>query len=107
MTIGDPNAFPQLFCNYESSPVDSRDEGNRILLTQEAGEFLSTILEQLADFPSPQRGALLLSGDSGVDNLHFLHHLETLLGDPEHPSWPPLLQYLNLGDEIRPRIPES
>jgi hypothetical protein len=104
MITGDPCAFPQFSCRHDSSLVDSCGEGIRIPFTAEAGEFLSTILEQLADFPSPQRGALLLSGDLGVDNLHLLHYLERILANPEHPAWNALLQCLNLRDEARPKV---
>jgi hypothetical protein len=105
MIIGDPCAFPQFSFHHDLSLADSRPEEDLIPFTSEAGEILSIILEQLADFPGPQKGALLLSGDLGVDKLQLLHYLERVLANPEHPSWTQLLQCLNLSDEARPKVP--
>ena len=62
----------------------------------EAEEILSLILEQLEGFPSPQRGALLLSRDPSTDRSELLRYLARLLEDPDSPHWTPLLRRLNI-----------
>jgi hypothetical protein len=105
MKIGEQFTFLQLPFHGDPYPADSRPVCNSITLTPEAGDILSLILEQLADFPNPQRGALLLSGDIGVDKSHLLHFLECMLANPEYPLWNDLLQCLNLSEEVRPKAP--
>jgi hypothetical protein len=105
MKIGEQFTFLQLPFHGDPYPADSRPVCNSITLTPEAGEILSLMIEQLADFPNPQRGALLLSGDIGVDKAHLLHFLECMLANPEYPLWNDLLQCLNLSEEVRPKAP--
>ncbi len=105
MKIGEPFTFLQLPFHGDPYPADSRPVCNSITLTPEAGELLSLMLEQLADFPNPQRGALLLSGDIGVDKSHLMHFMECMLANPDYPLWTDLLQCLNLTEEVRPKAP--
>ncbi|NLT67599.1 MAG: hypothetical protein GXX84_13445 [Acidobacteria bacterium] len=71
----------------------------------EAEEILSLILEQLEGFPSPQRGALLLSRDPSTDRSELLRYLARLLEDPDSPHWTPLLRRLNISGDMRPKGP--
>lgn len=105
MKFGEPFTFMQLPLHGDPYPADSRPACHSIALTPEAGEVLSLIIEQLADFPNPQRGALLLSGDIGVDTSLLLRYLECMLANPEYPLWKDLLQCLSLSDEVRPKAP--
>jgi hypothetical protein len=105
MKPGDQRTFLQIPCLSDSYPAHFRPASDSITLNSESVEILSIILEQLADFPSPQRGALLLSGDFGVDRSSLLHFLERLLANPDSPVWDSLLQYLDLSEEVRPLAP--
>jgi hypothetical protein len=85
--------------------ADSQAEGDTLVLTEEAAEILIIALEQIADFPNPMRGAILISGDIGIDRVQLLHHLANLLANPDAAVWNALLESLELNGEVRPKSP--
>jgi hypothetical protein len=85
--------------------ADSQAEGDSLVLTEEAAEILIIALEQIADFPNPMRGAILISGDIGIDRVQLLHHLANLLANPDYPAWNTLIESLELNGEVRPKSP--
>jgi hypothetical protein len=102
MKTGDRWTFPKPAPNVPPG-ANSQSGGENILLTAEAAEIVEIALEQLADFPNPIRGAILLSGDIGVDKLQLLHQLANLLANPETHMWNTLLETLDLTKEARPK----
>ncbi len=88
-----------------TDPATASNEAVResFVLTPEAGDACSRLLQRVVAFPSPQAGPFLLAGKRGVGKTHLMRYLAFLLEIPGDRSWEALSA--RIGGSVRPDRP--
>jgi hypothetical protein len=104
MRIGDHLTFHARRAFPDPAVSDARAICDSFILTSEAGQILSSLLERLVPGQVSKKGPFLLIGDPGVGKTHTLQFLKCLLDNPENPLWETIQRNLGLQETVFPSV---